>query len=121
MPAKARHEKAPDANPPEGRVDNNERVRSLLMVCVHMLGQGGEQGAPKAQADPTPDLKEFTERELEFLRLVQHPDCWPYEYIAARMGLKLPTFHYLRRKLFKKLKVKSRTALALKVRDWDLG
>ena len=100
MPAKARHEKAPDAKPAQARVDNNERVRSLLMECVHMLGSGGEQGAPRAQPGPTPDLEDFTERELEFLRLVRHPDCWPYEYIAVRMGLKLPTLHYMRLKLF---------------------
>ncbi len=60
-------------------------------------------------------------RELEFLRLTRNPDNWPYPYIAACMQLKLPTLHYLRRKIFDKLGVKSRTALMLKVQSWSLG
>lgn len=117
MPDNADHKN----EPPGEAEDKYARVRSLLTECVHMLDQISEQGAPKAEPDPTPVLNDFTAREMEFLRLVRHSDCWPYTYIAARMGLKLPTLHYMRRKLFVKLGVNGRTALTLKVRDWTLG
>ncbi len=120
MPAKARHRRTPDAEPPKETEDKYQRVRSLLTVCMQLLGSVGEEAAHPEQADATPDLKDYNERELEFLRLARHPDTWPYTYIAVRMKLKLPTLHYLRRKLFTKLGVNSRTALALKVRDWAL-
>ncbi len=118
MPANAGHRKAPDTQPPEKPEDKYDRVRSLLTVCVQLLATDSEQNAPQAQPGLTPDLKDFTDRELEFLRLVRLPETWPYIYIALQMGLKLPTLHYMRRKLFEKLEVNSRAAMAAKVRDW---
>ncbi len=120
MPAKAGHRKAPDAEPPEKPEDKYDRVRSLLTVCVQLLATDDGQGTPHAQAAPTPDLSKFSDRELEFLRWVQQPETWPYDYIALQMGLPVPTLHYLRHKLFEKLGVNSRPAMAAKVRDWVL-
>lgn len=95
-------------------------LRILLAACMDIVEPAGQRGTPAAAPNTTPDLAVFTTRELEFMRLVRHPDCWPYPYIAVCMKLKLPTLHYLRRSLFKKLGVKGRTAFALKVRDWVL-
>lgn len=93
----------------------------MLKICIQLLGRDGGPNTTPVQRVATPELKNFDDRELEFLRLTRNQECWPYTYIAVRMGLKLPTLHYLRRKLFEKLGVNSRTALALKVRDWTLG
>ncbi|MBK9076595.1 MAG: hypothetical protein IPL77_16785 [Flavobacteriales bacterium] len=117
MPAKASHSTEPPGDPKA----SYDRLRSLLTECVQLLGRHDTEGTPQPAPAPPPDLSAFNARELDFLRFVRHPECWPYPYIALRMGLKLPTLHYLRRKLFGKLKVTSRTALALKVRDWALG
>lgn len=121
MPAKPRRNGRSTAEPGPGPPDARSRVCTLLALCLELLGPARTVPGQTAPSSPTPDLKGFTERELEFLRLVRHPDTWPYTYIAVRMELKLPTLHYLRRKLFEKLEVNSRTALALKVRDWALG
>ncbi len=109
------------SEPPSGAEDRYERVRSLLTECVYLLGAGNGPLAPTAAPAPGPDLNGFEPRELVFLRHVRHPEGWPYRYIAVLMDIKLCTLHYMRAKLFAKLNVPCRTALALKVRDWPLG
>ena len=105
--------------PPRGAEDRYERVRSLLTECVYLLNTGN--GQPPPTVAPGPDLSAFEPRELVFLSHVRHPQGWPYRYIAVLMDIKLCTLHYMRAKLFAKLNVPCRTALALKVRDWPLG
>ncbi len=121
MPAKRSRQKSSGKDRGTSAKDAQARVRTLLAACLALLEPTRTAAEQPAPLPPTADLKDFTERELEFLRLVRHPDSWPYTYIAVRMAMKLPTLHYLRRKLFEKLGVNSRTALALKVRDWALG
>ncbi len=121
MPAQAGPRKAPDAQSTEEQADTYALLRRKLTECMQLLAVENAHNAPQTPLAPVPDLSIFTDRELEFLRWVQHRECWPYPYIAAQMGLKPPTFHYMRRKVFAKLDVNCRTALALLVRDWPLG
>lgn len=121
MPAKRRHKGRSGKDPGTSPADAQARVRTLLTACLALLGPSHTANERPAPFSPAPDLEVFTERELEFLRLARHPDTWPYTYIAVRMAMKLPTLHYLRRKVFAKLGVNSRTALMLKVQGWALG
>lgn len=69
--------------------------------------------APKAGAAPNVHL--LTAMERLFIRLCCEPEGHPYKRIAHRMGIELPTLHPHRRKVFRKLRVPSRTAFVVLV------
>lgn len=106
--------------PSEEQGDTFDHVCAMLTRCMALLKSKRAGTVATGEPSTAPDLTDFTARELEFLRLVRKPDTWSYNYIAALMGMRLPTLHYMRRKLFAKLQVNSRIALVIKVRDWPL-
>jgi len=66
---------------------------------------------PSAGSGPRPDR--LTAVERLFIKLCCRDEGLVYKQIAARMGIALCTLHTHRAKVFRKLKVPSRTALVL--------
>lgn len=84
------------------------RCRSLLEDCQRLL-ESLEEGPDADASGRLPDG--LSERDVALIHWVRHRANWPYPYIAAAMRLKLPTFHRVRRKVFKAFGVNCRIDL----------
>lgn len=71
--------------------------------------------------DQVPGVDRLTEAERCFIRWCCHDEGLSYKQIADRMKLGLCTVHTHRYKVFRKLKVPSRTALVLLAKRLGLG
>ena len=70
-------------------------------------------GSEEKQDEKLTILKQLTDREIEFLQHVCHPDEFTYDNIAAKMGVSRRTVDGYRESIFSKFDIKSKTGLVM--------
>jgi len=66
-------------------------------------------------------LSQITPREMEFLKLVCHPDEFTYDQIGDKMGISRRTVDHFRKELFEKFDIKSKAGLVLFAVKWKIA
>lgn len=85
-------------------------------LLIKALAAGNEQVAPTHNDI----LKQITDRELMFIKLVCDPAEFTYDQISSKMGVSRRTVDGYRESLFEKFNIKSKTGLVLFAIKYDI-
>jgi|GEM_PF-7092490 len=101
-----------------GLLELKRGLEDLLRTGFHCNALGELYLSAKGKPLAVPEAKRprITEAEFDFLRLVSDPKEYTYRQMADLRGVSESAIHSIRRALFAKLNVRSRTGLVLAAR-----